>query len=327
MTGRSSSIVASAWASLPMSQPCGNAGCVQIGLRIERMLEQELAPRPADRAALDHSRTPRRIHGGNGAADLQEPDRVGPHDLSSTGCRVWMSDEQDAAPQLDRRLVVRRLDLDDLVARAGERWPARRTPSAISGCVLPPGGAASIATRRDPGSRHVERDGDATRGRADACPLMMPARAARRSRAGHRPSTAISWMPGPRSSGGITVACGTRPMRGLIDEIPQQCAGLRSEPPTSLPRPSGDMPARARTPRRRRAARGDARVPRVAGQPAQAGVGVDRAAPCPAGWCAPIRIAPAARSRSTMRRVDRGDRLGQRQDARVVGVPPGRCSP
>ncbi len=56
------------------------------------------------------------------------------------------------------------------------------------------------------------------------------------------PSTTISRMPGPRSSGGITVAHGTRPTVGLIDAIPQQCAGLRSEPPTSLPSPSGDMP-------------------------------------------------------------------------------------
>src|SRR4051812_44587433 len=56
------------------------------------------------------------------------------------------------------------------------------------------------------------------------------------------PSTGISCMPGPRSSGGITVACGTRPGVGLIDAIPQQCAGLRSDPPTSLPSPSGDMP-------------------------------------------------------------------------------------
>ena len=29
---------------------------------------------------------------------------------------------------------------------------------------------------------------------------------------------------------------------GLIEAIPQQCAGLRSDPPTSLPSPSGDIP-------------------------------------------------------------------------------------
>ena len=44
------------------------------------------------------------------------------------------------------------------------------------------------------------------------------------------------------SSGGIAVACGTRPGVGLIEAIPQQCAGLRSEPPTSLPSPSGLIP-------------------------------------------------------------------------------------
>jgi hypothetical protein len=44
------------------------------------------------------------------------------------------------------------------------------------------------------------------------------------------------------SIGGISVAWGTMPAVGLIAAMPQQFAGLRSEPPMSLPSPSGDIP-------------------------------------------------------------------------------------
>jgi hypothetical protein len=54
-------------------------------------------------------------------------------------------------------------------------------------------------------------------------------------------ATAISWREMLKSSGGITVARGTAPVEGLIDAT-QQCAGLRKDPPRSLPRPSGLIP-------------------------------------------------------------------------------------
>ena len=44
------------------------------------------------------------------------------------------------------------------------------------------------------------------------------------------------------SSGGSADASGTTPVDGLIEAMPQQWAGLRSEPPRSLPRPSGVIP-------------------------------------------------------------------------------------
>ena len=44
------------------------------------------------------------------------------------------------------------------------------------------------------------------------------------------------------SSGGITVAIGTTPADGLIEAIPQQWAGFRSDPPMSLPSPIGLIP-------------------------------------------------------------------------------------
>ena len=52
----------------------------------------------------------------------------------------------------------------------------------------------------------------------------------------------MSWKEIFQSSGGITVAEGTAPVEGLIDATPQQCAGLRRDPPRSLPRPNGVIP-------------------------------------------------------------------------------------
>src|SRR5581483_11294756 len=56
------------------------------------------------------------------------------------------------------------------------------------------------------------------------------------------PLTAMSWKDSGPSSGATASDQGTRPLVGLIEEMPQQWAGLRSEPPMSLPAPSGDMP-------------------------------------------------------------------------------------
>ena len=36
---------------------------------------------------------------------------------------------------------------------------------------------------------------------------------------------------------------GTRPGDGLKEQIPVKCAGTRTEPPLSLPRPAADRPA------------------------------------------------------------------------------------
>ncbi len=45
-----------------------------------------------------------------------------------------------------------------------------------------------------------------------------------------------------RSAGLVEAASGTRPREGRMEAMPQALAGLRSEPPMSLPRPSGLMP-------------------------------------------------------------------------------------
>ena len=57
------------------------------------------------------------------------------------------------------------------------------------------------------------------------------------------PSTGISWNDAGPSAPGIDVQLGTTPCDGFSEAMPQHVAGFRSEPPMSLPRPIGDMPA------------------------------------------------------------------------------------
>ena len=120
---------------------------------------------------------------------------------------------------------------------------ARRTAAATPGWVLPPGGSGSTATAgRSPGARSVKTAGTLSGSRG--CWPAIAVKPARTSaiRRARTPSTAISWKEIFQTSGGITVARGTAPVEGLIDATPQQCAGLRKDPPRSLPRPSGLIP-------------------------------------------------------------------------------------
>ena len=119
----------------------------------------------------------------------------------------------------------------------------------------------------------------------------------------------------------MTVACGTRPAVGLIEAIPQQCAGLRSEPPTSLPSPSGDMPEASADP--------SPPLEPPAVTPGSHGLRVSPRSeesvwirsPRSGRFVRPIGIAPAARRRSTW-----GASIGETASAsagtpEVVGVP------
>src|SRR5262245_3063602 len=56
------------------------------------------------------------------------------------------------------------------------------------------------------------------------------------------PSTGMSWKDGGPSGAGMRLQAGTRPWDGFSEAMPQALAGLRNEPPMSLPRPIGDMP-------------------------------------------------------------------------------------
>ena len=141
-------------------------------------------------------------------------------------------------------LVAGRRRLDDLVAGVGEQVGRPRAPRRRSrGRSSPPGGSASTAMRsRSPGARSVSTTGSASGSRSAGRP-------GRRGRpdvghlARHRPfdehqldASELVLRRDRRSPSA------RRRSVGLIDAMPQQCAGLRSEPPMSLPRPSGLMP-------------------------------------------------------------------------------------
>ena len=130
------------------------------------------------------------------------------------------------------------------------------------------------------------------------------------------------------SSGGMTCADGTTPTDGLIDVMPQQCAGLRSDPPMSLPKPIGLMPldsAEPSPPLEPPAVR--VGVPRVVRHAVQRRLGGD-----PQAQVGKVGAADRDRARGPHpldhRRVDRHDRLGERDERAASWVcRRGRCSP
>lgn len=71
----------------------------------------------------------------------------------------------------------------------------------------------------------------------------MP-RARRRSatRRAIGPATIVIWIEIGWTVGSVVAPSATRPRDGLMAVIPQNWAGIRSEPPRSLPRPSGVIP-------------------------------------------------------------------------------------
>ena len=96
------------------------------------------------------------------------------------------------------------------------------------------------------------------------------------------------------------MADGIRPMEGLSDAMPQQWAGLRSEPPMSLPRPTGVMPvasAEASPPLDPPAVRSGFHGFRVS---PRSELSVWTRRPKSGRLVRPIGMAPAARMRSTM---------------------------
>ena len=125
---------------------------------------------------------------------------------------------------------------------AASASPTARVTAATPPSVAPPGGSGISAMRRGPGSGVAKGTGC-----ADGSRRWGPASAwsATRTSATVRaigPSTANSWVTTPSSANGMVDAAGTRPVVGLIDAIEQHVAGLRSDPPRSLPNPIGVMP-------------------------------------------------------------------------------------
>ena len=61
------------------------------------------------------------------------------------------------------------------------------------------------------------------------------------------PCTPMIWIAIGGSSGGTVVALPTRPKLGFSATVPLNCDGMRSDPPRSLPIPSGVIPVASAT--------------------------------------------------------------------------------
>ena len=270
----------------------------------------------------EQRRPARRVEGGESDfRQLEEPAAaVADHGEQQLALRL-PGPVPAGRPQNDRRLVGRRRRFDDVVAgvgegvggaadRRGDAWigrPARR----LGGTATRSGrsGAGGSATGRDSGSRTW------------APATVQESGADVGDAAGHHALDHHQLADMSSSTGGTVVAWGTTPVVGLIEAMPQQWAGLRSDPPRSLPSPSGDIPL----------ASADASPPL---DPPAVTFGFHglRVRPCSdesvctrsprSGRLVRANgIAPAARMRSTTGASTLGDGVGEGDDAWVVGVP------
>src|SRR6218665_1266758 len=131
-------------------------------------------------------------------------------------------------------------------------WPRARQRPAVASTASTHSGAMSMpakAARQTPmrslrgASPTADRRLRARAGAAYGAPLSMPATASMAAAVSRTvrlstPSTARPPQPSPRSG-----PIGTTPRDGLSPNRPQQAAGMRMEPPPSLPCAIGTMPA------------------------------------------------------------------------------------
>ena len=116
--------------------------------------------------------------------------------------------------------------------------------------MVPPGGSASSGDAQRPIVRRRRRPRPTgteygSRGWRPASTSRPRRTSATRGPSGRRPASAGTTPARPAP--GIERAAGTTPADGLIEAMPQHVAGLRSEPPMSLPRPIGLIPAASAT--------------------------------------------------------------------------------
>ena len=198
---------------------------------------------------------------------------------------------------------------------------ARSTPSIAEGCRSIPGTSRTTAARR--GASGPSSGTVTDRGSRGSRPWSTP-RAVRRSATDRAigPSVSITWD----ESGGFwscskALNDGRRPWLGLRDVIPQQKAGFRTDPPMSLPRPSGDMPvaiADPSPPDDPPAQRPGCQGLRV--RPCN-GLSVLTRSPSSGRLVRPIGIPPADRMRSTIGASVGATRSANTGSPCVVGVP------
>ena len=264
-----------------MSAPWANGGCVHVGVsstsHVSKNAAQSRTTPWRSTNSIDHvGGVDRRVLDGGEVEEgpaVRRPSRRRAA-AARPGCRAssswptarWRARTSAARP---RRRRGRH--------RPGRR-PLRRTAGATPASVV---AAGRLGAARRPGTGRPARRrggspaGSAGHGGAGPATASSPARevgdVARHDALDRhqleRDRRVLRWQTTRRAA--------RRRVVGLIEAIPQQWAGLRSDPPRSLPSPSGDIPLamRAGLAAARPAGR-DVGAPRVAGQPAQRRVGV-----------------------------------------------------
>ena len=248
-------------------------------------------------------------------AEVEERPSALAHHLVEERSQGAQVRHQQPAPHLAGALVRRRDDLlDDVPGASTNASAVERIAAAMRGSVAQPGGSATRATRRAaPGAGSTSSTGSASGSRTWApATASSPARTSATWRA-ITPSTAISWNMIVCSTGGQRRGV-RHDARGRLDRgdaaavggVAQRAADVVAEPERA--HPAGQRGGLAAA----RAAGGDGRVPRVAGQAAQRGVGVH--AQAEVGQVGPgERDRPGRAHPLDHRRVDRGDGLLERR--------------
>jgi hypothetical protein len=187
------------------------------------------------------------------AAEPRVPERLGQHQPDRLGALEIVLDRLDdraeALEHLERRLARR---------RAPRRRACRCRETGARRCGCRRGRPRAAPPRRNRRVARPSECGSHLSGPAIACSISAVSITVRVI------GVMCDWLPNPS---GVR-SCGTRPSVCLNPTTPQHAAGMRLDPPPSVPMPIGPSPAAYR--RRGAAARpaaGARQIPRVRGAP------------------------------------------------------------
>src|SRR5262245_23847700 len=155
------------------------------------------------------------------------PAEVGPYDVEPGPCDLG---------------DLRWFNINSYPASASQPAP-RSTPACTCGSIPLPNGFRITATWIGFATAGPCRGAGTQHGSRASCPLRM-VRASRRSATWRAigPWQLRSWAEIGRTDGSVTAASAMRPRVGRSAKVPHICDGIRSEPPRSLPSPSGVIP-------------------------------------------------------------------------------------
>ena len=228
-----------------MSAPWANAGCAHVGVsstsQSARKACQSTSTPWRSRCSADHAGDVDRRYARSARVE-ERPAVVAHHGVEQRAQGADVGHQQ-LGPQLDHPGVAERARPP---RRRGRRRRARRRAAGRrrrcrGRCRRP---EVRRRRRRATGAGRRLVQGDRQRQRiAGVRPGDGEQPGAEvGDAAGHHALDGHQLEHDRRLAGGRDEACGTTPVDGLIEAMPQQCAGLRSEPPRSLPSPSGDIP-------------------------------------------------------------------------------------